>query len=62
MTGTELKAEIQKVLDTVPESFLEDILTYVKQLQGKTGDTVTLSHNLGKIIREDAELLKKLAQ
>jgi hypothetical protein len=62
MTRMELKAEIQKVLDNVPEAFLEDILIYLKQVQAKSTDTVKLSQNLRKIIDEDSELLKKLAQ
>ena len=61
MTKTELKAEIQKVLDNVPETFLEDILDYLKQLQGKSMDKVSLSHILSKILHEDKELLQKLA-
>ena len=62
MTTRELKTEIQKVLDTVPETILEDILSYLRQLQNQSKDKVELSHQLRQIIAEDKELLQKLAE
>ena len=62
MTAIELKTEIQKVLDQVPESILQDVLDFLKELQTKTVDDIKLAKNLRKIISEDRELLEKLAQ
>ncbi len=62
MTKQQLKTEIQKVLDNVPETVLQDILTYLKEIEGKTTDEVEMSSLLRKILSEDKELLEKLAQ
>ncbi|MBK8587495.1 MAG: hypothetical protein IPN88_19690 [Bacteroidetes bacterium] len=62
MTTNQIKTEIQKVLDTMPEVVLEDILEYLKTVQSKSVDSVKLSQNMRKILIEDRELLKKLAQ
>ena len=62
MTSIEIKTEIQKVLDQVPESVLQDILDFLKELQTKSVDDIKLANNLRKIISEDRELLEKLAQ
>jgi hypothetical protein len=62
MTSIEIKTEIQKVLDQVPENVLEDVLDFLKELQGKSTDQIKLANNLRKILSEDRELLEKLAQ
>lgn len=62
MTSQQIKSEIQKVLDKVPESVLQDILDYLKELQYKTKNQVTMSRHLKKILAEDRELLEKLAE
>lgn len=62
MSTNELKAEIQKVIDKVPDALLNDILEYLKSIQNKSADTVRLSQNLRQILNEDKELLEKLAQ
>jgi hypothetical protein len=62
MTSKEVKSEIQKVLDKVPDNLLQDILDYVKTIQSKSSDTVQLSKNLKQIISEDKSLLERLAE
>ncbi|WP_207435691.1 hypothetical protein [Sabulibacter ruber] len=62
MTAKELKDEIQKALDTVPEDRLEDVLAYVREVQRKSQPEFGNSEHLEKILSEDKELLKKLAQ
>ena len=62
MTTIQLKTEIQKVLDQVPENVLPEILYYLKQIQDQSPDQVKLSNNLKKILSEDKELFEKLAQ
>ena len=62
MTKTQIKSEIQKVLDNVPENMLHDILDFLKELQEQPESTVKLTNNLRKVLLEDKELLEKLAQ
>jgi hypothetical protein len=62
MTKTQLYSEIQKVLDNVPETILQDVLDFLKALQDHPVDKVKLANNLRQILSEDRELLEKLAQ
>ncbi|GAA3984866.1 hypothetical protein [Mucilaginibacter dorajii] len=62
MTSVQIKDEIQKVLDQVPETALSDILDFVKKLQINSPDQIKLEHDLEKTISEDAGLLHRLAQ
>lgn len=62
MTHNELKYEIQKAIDLVPDTILEDILSYLKQAQNNSSSSIELSKNLKRILSEDKELLEKLAQ
>lgn len=61
MTATDLKHEIKKVIDNVPESVLVDILDYLKQIQITPVEKIDLSKHLVLILREDKELLQRLA-
>mgnify|MGYP000541236978 CR=1 FL=1 len=61
MTIKELKSEIQKSLDNVPESVLTDILALLKQVEGQP-DKVKLTRNLRDILAEDKNLLDRLAK
>jgi hypothetical protein len=62
MTSIQIKTEIQKVLDEVPENVLIDILDYLKRIQHQPSGQVKLASNLKKILSEDKELLERLAQ
>ncbi len=62
MTAQQLKSEIQKTLDLLPENALQDILDFLKSLHGKTANQIEMSQHLKKILAEDKELLEKLAQ
>jgi hypothetical protein len=62
MTTKEIKSEIQKSLDKVPESVLQDILDFLKQAENQPTDRLNLTRNLRDIITEDKELLEKLAK
>ena len=62
MTTTQIKKEIGKVLDRVPEKLLQDILELLKEVESKKTFDPKLTSNLTKILSEDSELLKKLAQ
>lgn len=62
MTIKELKSEIQKSLDNVPESILTDILALLKQAQGQPDNQVKLTRDLRDILKEDKNLLERLAK
>ena len=62
MTTKEIKSEIQRTLDNIPESVLQDILDYLRLIQSKSADKVKLSKNLRDILTEDKELLERLAE
>lgn len=62
MTTAQIKMEIQRALDAVPESALPDILHFLKELQTAPEEQIKLAHNLRRILAEDKELLQKLAQ
>ena len=62
MKKTQLKSEIQKVLDNVPENILLDILELLRDFQNDSTNQVEITYSLRKILSEDKELLEKLAQ
>jgi hypothetical protein len=62
MTTKEIKSEIQKSLDNVPESVLQDILDFLKQAENQPADRLNLMKDLRDILSEDKELLERLAK
>jgi hypothetical protein len=62
MTIKELKSEIQKSLDHVPESILQDVLAFLKQAEGQQESHVKLARDLREIISQDKNLLERLAK
>jgi predicted glycosyltransferase len=62
MTINEIKSEIQKSLDNVPESVLQDILDFLKQAENQPADRLNLMRDLRDIFAEDKELLERLAK
>lgn len=62
MTKTQIQSEIQKVWDNVPENVLQDILNFLKEIQGMPEEKVKLRNDFRKILTEDKELLERLAQ
>jgi hypothetical protein len=61
MTTVQIKKEIEKILDQVPETALQDILNFAKELQVQS-PVQQLENDLEKIIAEDRGLLHRLAQ
>jgi len=61
MTSRELKSEIQKTLDNVPETVLEDILKSLKQFEDTPIERVQLANRLKDILTQDSQLLERLA-
>ncbi len=62
MTTSEIKKEITKALDQVPETVLADILKYLNEAKATKPDANTFAANFKKILEQDNELLHKLAQ
>ena len=62
MITVQVKTEIQKVLDQVPEEVLTDVLQYLKELQKQPSENIQLAKFMKQTLSEDRELLEKLAQ
>ena len=62
MSTKEIKTEIQKSLDNVPDSVLQDILDLLKRAEKQPADRLSLTKNLRDILTEDKELLERLAK
>lgn len=62
MRRDNIKVEIQKILDKVPDDMLEEVYSILKDFADKNPDTIKLSHNLNKILTEDKGLLERLAK
>lgn len=62
MAKQEVKSQIDEILDTLPEDHLEEVLAYLKMLSKVSVSEVKRSSALVQIIREDREVLQKLAQ
>lgn len=62
MTTKEIKSEIQKSLDKVPETVLHDILNFLKEVENQPAHNLNLARNLRDILAEDKELLQRLAK
>jgi hypothetical protein len=62
MSVNELKSEIQKALDNVPEFVLKDVLALLKSAQNQASGHPGLADHLHKIISEDKNLLDRLAK
>jgi hypothetical protein len=62
MTTKDIRKEINRVIQEVPESFLEDILYYLQQIEKKSKNDLEVFSDLKRIFKEDQELLEKLAK
>jgi hypothetical protein len=62
MTTKDIRKEINRVIQEVPENFLEDILSYLKQIEKKSKNDIEAFSDLKRIFKEDQELLEKLAK
>jgi hypothetical protein len=62
MTAKEIKSEIQKSLDNVPESVLRDVLDFLRQAEREPADKIGLAKHIQDIIAEDHKLLERLAK
>lgn len=58
----ETKNEIVEIVNKLPEEVLEELLQYLRQVEKTTAGKMKLSLNFNKILKEDRELLEKLAK
>lgn len=58
----EIRAEINQIVERLPEDVLSEVLQYLRQIEKESGDKIRLSLNLNRILEEDDELLECLAQ
>ena len=62
MTTEEIKSEIQKSLEKVPETVLRDILDFLREAERQPADKLALARNVREILAEDKELLERLGR
>ena len=62
MASEKLKEKIYHALENIPEQTLEDVLSYLRSLSNKPYDKEQLYRNLDNILKEDQDLLERLAK
>jgi len=62
MTTKDLRKEINRVIQKVPDDFLTEILSYLKEVENKSMNDFESFRHLKQIFKEDQELLEKLAK
>ncbi len=53
---------MQRALDKVPDSVLQTVLDFLKEVETHASDKIDLTMNVKKILTEDKELLERLAK
>jgi len=61
MSKVEIKEEITKIIDGLPDDLLKDLLLYLQEVERKPSSTNMVT-NFRKILTEDRNLLHRLAQ
>ena len=62
MSIQEVRIEIDKILDSLPQENVLSILDYLKSTQTLLEKDQKLANDFNRIIKEDEGLLKRLAQ
>lgn len=62
MTTVQIKSEIHKAIDNVPENALPELLKYITAIQYQSPDTSGLDEFIDKVFKEDDGLLRRLAE
>jgi hypothetical protein len=62
MSKDEIKTEINKVLDHLPDAALEELLVFLQGLDKKIHLSVLNEDEFKRILVEEGDLLKRLAQ
>ncbi len=62
MTALELRTEIHKAIDSIPENVLPEILDYLNTIQKSDFDKQQLDNFIDRVFKEDDNLLRRLAE
>ncbi len=62
MTTKEIKLKIIEAVNNVPETALEEVLIYLNDIKDYSADEIKKLNTVSKILKEDDQLLKKLAE
>ena len=62
MSKEEIKHEINRVLDHLSDKTLQEILSFLKNIESKQAISLADRRVLDKILTEDKDLLEKLAK
>jgi hypothetical protein len=62
MTTIQLKTEIHKAIDEMPDNILPYVFDYLKAVKHQSPDQIKLNKFIEKVFTEDDELLRRLAQ
>jgi len=62
MSRKEVNTEIQNILSQLSDKKLQVVLDHLKDIENINHSELVLSKNLGKILEEDYDLLKRLTQ
>ena len=62
MSKDEIKYEINRVLDHFSDGALEELLSFLKELEKRHESSIINSDQLHRILTEDKQLLEKLAK
>lgn len=62
MSKEQIKDEINKVLDQLPDKALEDLLSFLKNINNNRTISILDNDNFARILAEDKDLLDKLAK
>jgi len=62
MTTVQIRSEIKKLLNDLPDDVLGSVLDFLNEIRAQPVEKARLAANIKKIMTEDRELLKRLAQ
>ena len=59
---SDIKEKLHKVVDELPDSISGQVLEYLNKIKAKSSEDLSLAKNLNKILKEDSNLLERLAK
>ena len=62
MSSQELRLEIQKLIESIPDDSLKSLYDYLKEIESLKPEALRDAGIIRKILEEDKNLLKRLAE
>jgi hypothetical protein len=62
MTIEDIRSEILKEINQLPESILPEVLSVLRRLKVDSSDEIRRQRSFQQVLAEDGELLRRLAQ